>query len=671
MIGIGVDTGGTFTDAVVFDDETREVLASCKTLTTPDDLCVCIGQAIDSLPPDLVAQAKRISLSTTLATNACIEGKGGRARLVIAGTSEGVLHDLDAPTRFGMQYSDVLPIAFKGSYDGLDVKIPDWEQLCNDNEEFFSQADSFGIAGLYALNNGAAVEHSCADYLGERYGKPVVKATDVAASPNVLERGATALLNARLIPIIESFVDAMKRALEQRGLDIPIGIVRSNGTLMSSEAAKVSPVETIISGPAASAVGALSLSDARESLVIDIGGTTSDIAVIHDARPVSSDGIRIGGWRTQVKGARIDTIGLGGDTRVVIGRNGGLSLATRRALPFCVAAKRWSCVKDMLNEYLKRDMAYNNMYYEILFIANEPADASRYAPNEQELLELLADGPVSVLDKRFTDMRINLERLEKENVIMRCSFTPTDAMHVKGDFDRFDTEAARLGALCLMKSMYHYIDEMGEPEIQEIADTVYDLVCRRLYGQVVRVLLQDRYPSMRDVSLDEQLETLIDDAWARHRDGVPASPFDVDFETSMTLIGVGAPTHVFLPNVASALHAPCVIPDHAEVANAIGALSVRVVVEEVARVVSHRGAGGAVDGYTLQSRGISQLFKTREEALEVAAKHVEAVALEEAARRGAQGELVCDVTTECHIPCELSADNGEWVVTATAQVKQG
>jgi len=667
MIGIGVDTGGTYTDAVVFDDEARKVLAACKTLTTPSDLTACIGAAIDKLPFDLVSKAERVSLSTTLATNACVEGKGGRAKLVIAGTNDAVLHRVDAPKRYGFAYSDVLPIDFKGSYDGLEAELPDWEAICDDNAAFFDDADSYGIAGLYALNNGAVVERSGAEYLAQRYGKPVIMATDVALSPNVLERGATALLNARLIPIIENFVAAMHAALQQRGLDIPIGIVRSNGTLMSAQAAKVSPVETIVSGPASSAVGALSLSAAPESLVIDIGGTTCDIAIVHDSRPVTSDGIRIGAWRTQVKGARIDTIGLGGDTRVLLDNTGRLSLSNRRALPFCVAARQWPAVKDALKAYLGGSQTKYNMYYEMLYLAHEPEDRSHYTSGEQALLDLLADGPIDMLNNSLSSLAVKPDRLEEEGVVMRIGFTPTDAMHVKGEFTEFDAEASRLAAQCMLKSLEHELNEMLEEDIQGIAERVYDLAKRRLYAQIVRVLLQDRYESLRDEALDGQLQAIIDDAWDRYANGVDPRPFDVNFETSMSLIGIGAPTHVFLPDVARALHTPCVIPDHADVANAIGALCARVIVEEEVRVVTHHGPGGIIDGYTIQSRGLNRMFRKVEDALEMAEAHAREAAELEARRRGIQGDLDCTVTIDLKNIPAMGESTNEWYVRATVK----
>ena len=218
MIGIGIDTGGTYTDAVIYDDVSGKVLASCKTLTTHEDLTRCIGAALDKLPANLFSQVKRVSLSTTLATNACVEGKGGRAKLVIAGTTDSVLKRVNAPETYGIAYADVLPVPFSGTYDGIEAKVPDWPAICDENDEFFRTADSFGIAGLFALNNGAIAERTGAEYFAERYGKHVVMATSVATALNVIERGATALLNARLIPVIDEFIAAIAQSLEKRGI---------------------------------------------------------------------------------------------------------------------------------------------------------------------------------------------------------------------------------------------------------------------------------------------------------------------------------------------------------------------------------------------------------------------------------------------------------------------
>ena len=95
MIGIGIDTGGTYTDAVVYDCDARKVLCSGKTLTTRDNLELCIARVLDAMDQNLVKQAKLLALSTTLATNACLENKGSRARCLMIGMDPDRMRNLE------------------------------------------------------------------------------------------------------------------------------------------------------------------------------------------------------------------------------------------------------------------------------------------------------------------------------------------------------------------------------------------------------------------------------------------------------------------------------------------------------------------------------------------------------------------------------------------------
>ena len=112
MLGIGIDTGGTCTDAVIFDSKSRKVLSWAKTLTTKNDLKIGILEAMRGLAPDLLHKAEYIALSTTLATNACVEKKGGRAKLILMGT-----------TRKTLEWIGMAPIYDSGSSLGYD-KLP-------------------------------------------------------------------------------------------------------------------------------------------------------------------------------------------------------------------------------------------------------------------------------------------------------------------------------------------------------------------------------------------------------------------------------------------------------------------------------------------------------------------------------------------------------------------
>ena len=642
MIRLGIDTGGTYTDAVVIDTDSLEVLAKAKVLTTKENLARGIIAAMDGIPHEILALADHVALSTTLATNACVEGKGGRAKLIIVGTTEEILRRVDAERVFGIPYEDVITTEFVGSFDGSEVSVPDWEALYESNPSFFENAESFGIASLYALNNGAIVEHSCADFLKERFGKLVVEATTVAVEPNVIGRGATALLNARLVPVIEDFLDAIDDALDERGLSVPVSVVRSDGTLMSAELARTRPVETILSGPAASVTGAQVLSNAPESLIVDIGGTTSDMSVVHEGRPNRTDGIIIGGWKTQVAGVAIDTIALGGDTVVRYTKNSRLELGTRKVTPLCIAASRWPSIKQALKWYYQSAPVDFYSRYEFLYLMRNPRDLSRFREPDQRLIEILREGPLLLYSDRAAITGLKLQQLEDEGVVMRCGFTPTDAMHLRGDFDVFDVEASRLGAQCILKSYRGKRASEDENEIRKLVDEVYDLAEFRLFEQALGVFSQDMFWPKGTTELDSQMHELAKIAWQRRHDN-ESHAFGVRFSGDAHFIGIGAPTHVFLEEAASALHVPCVIPEHAEVANAIGAAASRVVVETTVRVNPIRESSGVVSYYQVCGNEETLSFEEVERALEAARELARKQSFAEARRRGAEGELDCTI----------------------------
>ena len=156
-LGIGIDTGGTYTDAVVYRFADKAVLASAKALTTKEDLSQGILAALGKLDPSLLRQADIAALSTTLATNACVEGKGSRARLLFIG------QDGETMERVGTAYGitdprDIYPCPGSGTYDGKVLPHPDWDSILSDAREWLSQAEGLGIVEKYAMNNGAVAE---------------------------------------------------------------------------------------------------------------------------------------------------------------------------------------------------------------------------------------------------------------------------------------------------------------------------------------------------------------------------------------------------------------------------------------------------------------------------------------------------------------------------------
>jgi N-methylhydantoinase A/oxoprolinase/acetone carboxylase beta subunit len=285
-LGIGIDTGGTYTDAVIYDFNEKKILGSAKALTTKEDLSIGIGNAFDELPSEMLNQADIISLSTTLATNACVENKGGRAKLLFIGVYKDVV--VEFGKNYGLPNYDEMYFIDSKSGDNSKVAIQsDWDSFMEDSKEWFNDAESVGIVELNAMDNNAVLEKKAKELVIKQYNMPIICGHELFSDLNSLQRGSTTLLYARLIPIIEDFLAAIKVALKKRNINIPVVIVRSDGSLMSEKFTAIRPVETLLCGPAASVMGGIELTNENNSLIIDMGGTTTDIAILSEV--ISSD----------------------------------------------------------------------------------------------------------------------------------------------------------------------------------------------------------------------------------------------------------------------------------------------------------------------------------------------------------------------------------------------
>ncbi len=325
MLILGIDTGGTYTDSVIVDRDTRQVLYAAKALTTQYDLTAGIKNCMDALGFKSWHQIDMVSLSTTLATNAIVEGKGGRVGLLLLGEKpEGeipadVIEELDAR------------IDIRGG-----IRIPLDENLLDEKlASLCSSCDAVAISGYASVRNPEH-EKQAAGRVAKVSALPVVCAHELSGALGFYERTVTAVLNARLIPIIKNLITTVCKETRRRGIGAPVMIVRGNGSLMRADYAVDRPVETILSGPAASVIGARFLSGLLDCLVVDMGGTTTDIASLKDGQcTVSENGTCLGGWRTRVKALEICTFGLGGDSEIRRDLNGGIQIGPQRVVPLC------------------------------------------------------------------------------------------------------------------------------------------------------------------------------------------------------------------------------------------------------------------------------------------------------------------------------------------------
>ncbi len=637
MIAIGIDTGGTCTDAVIYDGASHQVLSYGKTLTTKKDLKIGILEALRSLEQELLKKAEHISLSTTLATNACVEGKGGRAKLVFIGVKPAFVEKMQGT--YGLPpVSEIYFLAGDAGQDAHEEKKPDWAQFRTDVRTDFGEFDSVAVVQMNPKYNDGKFELEAEAIIKEELGVPCVRGYDLYQEINVQKRGATALLNARLLPVMNGFFASIDRSLEELGLELPILVVKSDGSIMSREYAMSRPVETLLCGPAASIIGAMELSSQKDALIVDMGGTTSDVALVRNGAPVTSaSGISIGEWQTMVKGVTIDTFALGGDSAVEYEDN-QIYLDRRRVIPLCMAAAKYPDMVTKLQNLVSTYAAYSYPANQFFMLLNEPENIEKFTPNEQKLIASLADGPL-IFDEAAEAVGISpyifkTKRLEDEGVIIRCGVTPTDVMHIYGDYTDYNVEASRLGI--------DYLHIVIRKPIEEICRKIYDLAKSRLYNNLVRIFMQ--YETGEKLSADNALamEKLTGYIFDSERTENGFQFLQPIFAAKMGLTGIGAPTRIFLRDVAHLLGTEADIPEYAKVANAIGAAVGSIVSEYVVKIEPCAYKGG-FGNYMVTGGEEVVAFEYYDQALEEAKRIASERAYQRAVDQGAKGDIKVDV----------------------------
>ena len=564
-IGLGIDTGGTCTDGVIYDLQEKKVLAQAKSLTTRQNLMEGICNVLDDLPRELLEQTETVGLSTTLATNACVENKGGRAKLLFLGGDKNVVDKVG--TKYGFEnLSDIYYEERITNLSGEILRKPDWDKIVSTAKERFGDCDGVGVIEIYAMRNGGVLENRAKEILEEKLQIPVTCGNELSSDIGSMQRGAGALLNARLIPVIQEFLLAVHKALETRGIHAPVMIMRSDGTMMSEEFAVSHPVETLLCGPAASVVGAADTVDRPNCVIVDMGGTTTDIALIQDGQPVrAEDGISIGQWKTYIKGLYVDTFGLGGDSAVRY-YNGKMVLDSVRVVPVSVLAVQYPQIKEELKALLAGErLNVTRLLHESLCLLKDIDGTGRYTEEEKTLCRALKKRPMTLEAAAAAVGRdvytFDFRRLEREGVIICAGLTPTDIMHIRGDFEKYDAEAAELAAA--------YVARCLNVSVDTLCEMVYQEVKQKLYCNILRILIESSDPYYRKNGIDAGLERMIEKSfWKKDTQWV-----SLPFHTPFCLIGVGAPIHVFLPEVAQRLGTEAVIPQHAAVTNAVGAVA--------------------------------------------------------------------------------------------------
>jgi N-methylhydantoinase A/oxoprolinase/acetone carboxylase beta subunit len=580
---LGIDTGGTYTDAVLWAEglsgEPGSLVAKAKALTTRHDLAVGISGAVDRVIQQAgidPASIKLASMSTTLATNALVEGQGGRVALVMIGFSEADLARDGLKQALG---SD--PVVFcAGGHDvhGRAAEL-DLSALEKDLMALAEGVSGFAVCAYFATRNPAH-EIAARDLIRNATGLPVTASHELSSKLGGPRRALTTLLNARLISMIDRLVAATEGFLSARGIECPLMVVRGDGALVSASFARARPIETILSGPAASLVGARHMTGLDDAVVSDIGGTTTDVAVLDRGRPrLDPEGATVGGFRTMVEAVAMRTFGLGGDSEVAL-EAGALDprilLGPRRLLPLSlVGMAHGARITDELERQLRApNPGRLDGRFAVRTGVPDRLAAGLTAP-EAKLYDAIGSTP-SPLDGLLssTAQAATLNRLVARGLVHVAGFTPSDAAHVLGRQANWDPAAARLGAELFARRR----DGRGQA-IAASGEAFSERVLTALTRQSAEVILETAFAEDGLDGAASVAHALVQRA-VDSRHGIARLSVALD----RPVIGLGASASLHYAGLPPLVGNRCLVPEDADVANALGAVVGQVRVSAEATV---------------------------------------------------------------------------------------
>ncbi|MFP4445991.1 MAG: hydantoinase/oxoprolinase family protein [Desulfosudaceae bacterium] len=309
---IGLDVGGTHTDIVLLDQS--GLLKETKVPTNEADLFHTVLAGIEEISRGIKPESiERIVLSTTLTTNFIVQGGAPDFGMIVL-SGPGLDPELFRTHEHYYTLGGAL------DHRGREVEPVDYAGLKKIIKTLKKAGiRHVGVVGKFSARNPVH-EQAVREVLKKKGFRKVFLGHWLSGSLNFPRRIATTYLNASVYPIHKKFFEAIQKMLEKHGLHVPIHILKADGGTMSFPASIRYPGQTILSGPAASVMGAIPFTrDNEEALALDIGGTTTDMAVILNRVPVLEPlGIEIAGYKTLIRALKTRSVGLGGDSAITV-----------------------------------------------------------------------------------------------------------------------------------------------------------------------------------------------------------------------------------------------------------------------------------------------------------------------------------------------------------------
>jgi N-methylhydantoinase A/oxoprolinase/acetone carboxylase beta subunit len=533
--GIGVDTGGTFTDAVLLDLKDHKVLKSSKHPTTHHRLLDGIFAAMTDVLSDVDYQKiKKIAFSTTLATNAVVENRGAGVGLLIIGHMKSI----DLPV-VSVRYID-------GGHDhmGREVKPLELEKLVDAITEVKGHVDTYVVAAAMSIENPIH-EQVAAKAIELADNCPVFCSHQVSQKPGIAQRAATAVMHARLMPVIKEFVTNVQHLPDTQSPMAKMQMIRGDASSMDLDKAVFQAANTVASGPAATAAYGAAAVPSGRVLVVDVGGTTTDMALVENGQPhIATDGGLIGGLQTHIDTVDTDTVGIGGDSLVKINRFGKIELGPGRVHPLATVDQipdpaRWLGQENRSRCIMAQDSDTASCPQGIPILTY----LKEYGPAcPQKIAEAIGFSELN-LDRRLEDLNF-------KGQIKEIGFTPTDALCALGKIRLGNPERSLLGAKILA--------EIQSKPVEEFCREVLLITHKKISHAIVDYLFRKQAGRRVDNSLYKKDNSL----------------FNVSFKLNIPIVGIGAAAEHLLPQVAQTLQTEVIFPADYQVGNAVGAIKI-------------------------------------------------------------------------------------------------
>lgn len=344
---------------------------------------------------------------------------------------------------------------------------------------------------------------------------------------------------------------------------MPIRMLTGSGSLISLQDAVLRPLDTIMSGPAASFIGSTYLTEDHDYLLLDMGGTSLDITKVENRTTrFAPQKTPIGIYNYNIEALALQSFGTGGDSKIKLNGLGSIVVGPQKVVPLCILGMDYPHLSWELQMFrAPEDYDICTADETDCYFLNPKSSTIGLREDQLKILRLLSGKPHSLFfladyfDKDAD--ALHMDQLVEKGYVRCASLTPTDLLHAEGSFTRWNTKIAKVGTQIL--------SERKACNADTFIVEVKEFIIRQLSFSCMQSIAGFEKKSF--LFSDSESTMYLIEKYLNQQDGLLSSSFSIQ----KPIIGVGAPARAWLGNVAEKLNAHLIIPEDGDVASAIGA----------------------------------------------------------------------------------------------------